>query len=138
MNLAQDMMQKQTLTHYNSDCFTQVNGNDTELQYLIGVNTIDYEFYKVYHNHNDYGVIAIGLNGDVAEIHMEVTNFGRSEYKHMKESYDHIKQYCRDLGARTLIAPRYDTDRKEDMWAKFIDRFGFTSRVEIRMGSMEL
>ena len=130
-------MQKQTLTYY-SDIFEPVEGENTKLKYLHEANFKDYEYYNVILDGTKYAVIAIGFKDNVGEIHFEVSNFCKATYRHMKESYKHIIQYCKDNGISMLIAPRYKEDDTEDKWSKFVEGFGFTSRTNIRIASMEI
>ena len=130
-------MQKQTLTYY-SDIFEPTAGENSKLKYLHEAKVLDYDYYKVKLSGDEYGEIAIGTSGDVAEVHFEVSTFSKATYKHMKESYKYIVQYCKDNGITKLIAPRYKTDEVEDTWSKFVGNFGFTSRTNIRIASMEI
>lgn len=130
-------MQKQSLTFYHND-IVETTGKNTKLTFLETSNNLDYSYYEIYYKGNKYGLIAMAFTENTAEIHFEVAEFTPRTFEHMKQVFENIKEYLRDNGIKNIIAPRYDTDRIEDKWSRFVGAFGLNQRTEIRVASMEI
>lgn len=131
-------MQKLTLTSYSED-FKETSATGTELDFLQHTNNVDYSFYKVYCELKAFGIVGIGLINNTAEIHFICNKYGKTIQHKMTELFGIIKQYCKDQGAKELIAPEYNFEPNvNDKWSKFVGKMGFDRTTYIRIAEMEL